>query len=60
MTFPKGSRGERGRDGPRGNPGPQGPAGLPALYLWRNTQEEWTAFMVRLHSFIPSLSLCNL
>ncbi|XP_053466801.1 scavenger receptor class A member 3-like [Ictalurus furcatus] len=41
----KGSRGERGREGPRGNPGPPGPAGLPSLYLWRNTQEEWAAFM---------------
>lgn len=60
VTFPKGSRGERGREGPRGNPGPPGPAGLPSLYLWRNTQEEWAAFMVQLYSFIPSLSLCNL
>lgn len=60
VTFPKGSRGERGREGPRGNPGPPGPAGLPSLYLWRNTQEEWAAFMVRLCSLIPSLSVCNL
>ncbi|TSV94898.1 Collagen alpha-1(XXVII) chain B [Bagarius yarrelli] len=41
----KGSRGERGRDGPQGSPGPPGPAGLPSLYLWRNTQEDWAAFM---------------
>lgn len=60
VTLPKGSRGERGRDGPEGSPGPPGPAGLPSLYLWHNTQEEWAAFTVWLQSFTPLLSLCNL
>lgn len=60
VTFSKGVRGDRGRNGLRGSPGPPGPAGLPSLYLWHNTQEEWASFMVRLYSFSPSLSLCNL
>ncbi|XP_052454715.1 collagen alpha-1(XI) chain [Carassius gibelio] len=40
----KGSQGVRGADGPRGIPGPPGPSGLPVLYLWRNTEEDWAAF----------------
>ncbi|XP_051551945.1 collagen alpha-1(XXIV) chain-like [Myxocyprinus asiaticus] len=40
----KGSPGVRGADGPRGMTGSPGPPGLPTLYLWRNTEEDWTAF----------------
>ncbi|KAJ0015536.1 hypothetical protein NQD34_009156, partial [Periophthalmus magnuspinnatus] len=42
----KGKTGPEGKPGRRGEPGPQGPAGLPTLYLWRNTAEEWAAFQV--------------
>nr|XP_043868866.1 collagen alpha-1(XI) chain-like [Solea senegalensis] len=40
----KGKMGLEGRPGKRGEPGPAGAAGLPTLYLWRNTGEEWAAF----------------
>ncbi|XP_035514783.1 collagen alpha-1(XI) chain [Morone saxatilis] len=40
----RGSQGNRGLNGRRGNPGPPGPPGLPTLYLWRNSEEDWTAF----------------
>lgn len=36
-----------GNPGIKGERGPPGPAGLPTLYLWRNTAEEWAAFQVR-------------
>lgn len=54
VAFLKGFQGERGRDGPRGEPGRPGPAGLPALYLWRNTLEDWAAFRVGLTSLLLS------
>nr|XP_046242088.1 collagen alpha-1(XI) chain-like [Scatophagus argus] len=40
----KGSQGIPGMDGRRGDPGPPGHPGLPTLYLWRNSEEDWTAF----------------
>ncbi|XP_034547473.1 collagen alpha-1(XI) chain-like [Notolabrus celidotus] len=40
----QGSQGLPGLDGWRGDQGPPGPPGLPTLYLWRNTEEDWTAF----------------
>ncbi|KAM7416838.1 hypothetical protein PAMA_018758 [Pampus argenteus] len=44
----RGSQGIRGLDGKRGDPGPPGPPGLPTLYLWRNSEEDWTAYRVEL------------
>ncbi|KAA0717047.1 Collagen alpha-1(XI) chain [Triplophysa tibetana] len=40
----KGSQGVSGAYGPRGITGPPGPPGLPAIYLHRNTQEDWAEF----------------
>nr|XP_029134563.1 collagen alpha-1(I) chain-like [Labrus bergylta] len=39
-----GIQGLPGLDGRRGDPGPPGPPGLPTLYLWKNSEEDWTAF----------------
>ncbi|XP_031672200.1 collagen alpha-1(XI) chain [Oncorhynchus kisutch] len=39
-----GSQGVRGQEGRRGETGLPGPPGLPTLYLWRNSQEDWTDF----------------
>lgn len=44
----QGKTGPEGNPGKKGEQGPPGPAGLPTLYLWRNTAEEWTAFQVRI------------
>lgn len=41
--------GPEGSHGRRGELGPAGPPGLPALYLWKNTLEEWAAFQVSTH-----------
>ncbi|CAB1321730.1 unnamed protein product [Coregonus sp. 'balchen'] len=43
----KGEKGVRGQEGSRGETGLPGPPGLPTLYLWRNTQVDWTSFRVR-------------
>ncbi|TMS08329.1 Collagen alpha-4(VI) chain, partial [Larimichthys crocea] len=40
----QGKMGPVGNPGKRGQPGPPGPAGLPTLYLWKNTAEELAAF----------------
>lgn len=46
-TLVQGQRGPEGNRGKRGEMGPPGNPGLPALYLWKNTWEEWVAFQVR-------------
>lgn len=47
----QGQRGPEGNRGKRGETGPPGPPGLPALYLWKNTWEEWAAFQVRAQNY---------
>ncbi|CAB1434715.1 unnamed protein product [Pleuronectes platessa] len=39
-----GSQGIPGLVGRRGEPGPLGHPGLPTLYLWRNSEDDWMAF----------------
>ncbi|XP_060106607.1 collagen alpha-2(XI) chain-like [Heteronotia binoei] len=41
----KGSPGAIGRTGPTGDPGHPGVPGPPAIILWRNSKEDWLAFM---------------
>ncbi|KAG6927299.1 hypothetical protein G0U57_010095, partial [Chelydra serpentina] len=42
----KGHPGALGRTGPPGDPGPPGVPGVPTVVLWRNSKEDWLAFMV--------------
>ncbi|XP_042334647.1 collagen alpha-1(V) chain-like [Sceloporus undulatus] len=41
----KGNPGAIGRTGPTGDPGHPGMPGVPAIILWRNSKEDWLAFM---------------
>lgn len=49
LNLVQGQLGPEGHHGRRGELGPPGPPGFPALYLWKNTLEEWAAFQVRTH-----------
>ncbi|XP_067398297.1 collagen alpha-1(V) chain-like [Emydura macquarii macquarii] len=48
LLGPKGDKGHpgaMGRIGPPGDPGPPGVPGVPTVVLWRNSKEDWLAFM---------------
>ncbi|KAI7798100.1 putative collagen alpha-1XXVII chain-like [Triplophysa rosa] len=40
----KGYAGVMGRTGPTGHRGPIGPPGMPAIIIWKTSEEEWQAF----------------